>query len=147
MELLARIFWILGSDRAPQCCQQNLSPHLFITLGEEPEGTDGWRKWGREKTDVFSQREGCLGLVPSRSPMRLRVLFISFPFSGLVLPGQASALRFTGNPGVLAYSYLICMTSASGARNLWLRLRLEVPRPVPHPPPRSSRKLCPLKGP
>ena len=127
--------------------------YLFTTCSEGPEEPTGGASgalrpagWG---TDVLPQREGCLGLVPSSSPdvppASSSVLYLS---NGGFCASRPEPLRFTANLGILAYSYFIFVTPASGAWDLWLHPCLEVPPPLfpeatPYKGPKTGPSRCP----
>ena len=115
--------------------------YLFTTCSEGPEEPTGGASGARDpRAGGQMSREGCLGLVPSSSPdappASSSVLYLS---NGGFCASRPEPLRFTANLGILAYSYFIFMTSASGAWGLWLHPRLEVPRPF-------FQKPRPIKG-
>lgn len=134
--LPARTFWLRSSDRTPRCCRQN--PHCTsLSPSVRSQGTARDPRAGEQA----SPNARLLSLVLARSlgapPRPFPLPF--FP-AGSVRRGRRPRVYWEimapsrAWSGKLAYSYYICMTSASGARGLWLHPRLEV-SPAPEATP------------
>ena len=145
----ARTFWLRSSDRTPRCCRQN--PHCTsLSPSVRSQGTARDPRAGEQA----SPNARLLSLVLARSlgapPRPFPLPF--FP-AGSVRRGRRPRVYWEimapsrAWSGKLAYSYYICMTSASGARGLWLHPRLEVsPAPEATPLRRFLSRQCDRAG-